>query len=454
MIKCPNCNAELNFDPKEQKITCEYCKTTFNPNSTEIKLNSSEEVNTYEGKSYICSSCGAKLLTFDETAVTFCSFCGSQAMIESKMMQINNPNYIIPFKKTKEECIKSYKKIVSKSLFAPSYLKSDIVVNKFRGIYIPYCVYKLSHDGVISNMGKRYSHRSGDYVYYNDYKITSNLKALYEGMSFDLVSNYYDRFSQAIPYNFQEIEKFNPNYLSGFYADCSDVNNDIYVNDAKKISEYDVGKRLYKIKEYQKYGCMNPKVNFSSIDKKTAMYPVYFLATRTKDNTHVNYAVINGQTGEAVADIPIDFKKYIICSLIVSIPIFLIINWNLVITPKYVCGFSIFIAIICLIIAFSQIKKIDNRENHDDDLGYKKTFNQKKKTYTKTFKYIYKLLLAIIIGVSVLVLNFVHDYFYYGSSIITFILIFLSFRDLVKLHNKLVSSKLPQLQKRGGDEND
>ena len=45
-----------------------------------------EAVSTYEGKSYSCSQCGAQLMTFDETAITFCSYCGSQAMIESKMM--------------------------------------------------------------------------------------------------------------------------------------------------------------------------------------------------------------------------------------------------------------------------------------------------------------------------------------------------------------------------------
>lgn len=454
MIKCPNCNAELNFSAKEQKITCEYCKSTFDAKDLKLKVKKSEEVNTFEGKSYMCSSCGAKLLTFDETAVTFCSYCGSQAMIESKMMKVNKPDYIIPFKKTKEECIKSYKKIISRSLFAPSYLKSDIVINKFRGIYMPYCVYKVSNDGIISNTGKKYSHRSGDYVYYNDYKITSNVKASYEGISFDLRSNFYDQFSEAIPYDFKDAEEFNPNYLSGFYADSSDVDNEIYVKDAKKISEYDAGKKLYKVKEYSKYGCSKPKVNFTDVDKKIAMYPVYFLATRTKDNEHINYAVINGQTGEAVADIPVDFKKYVIFSLIAAIPIFFLINWILVVTPKVVCFFSIIISIISLVISLSQINSIDNRENHSDDLGFKKNINKKKMVHTKRLPYIYKTLLAGIIGILVLLLDFVYDYFYYGASIIIFILIILSFNDLVKLHNKLVSNKLPQLDKRGGDESE
>ena len=52
----------------------------------------------------------------------------------------------------------------------------------------------------------------------------------------------------------------------------------------------------------------------------------------------------------------------------------------------------------------------------------------------------------------VLFINFVSDIYYYGSVIIVLLLIILSFYDLVIEHNILVSTKLPQLEKRGGDE--
>ena len=453
MIKCPNCGAELEFNAKSQLVTCEYCRSTFNPKELNEKVHVSEEIEQFEGRSYLCSQCGASLLTFDETAITFCSYCGSQAMIESKMVKQNNPEYIIPFKKTKEECIASYKKILSKSLFAPSYMKSDIVVSKFRGIYIPYCVYKTSFHGKTSNNGSKYKYRSGDYEYYDDYTVHAYVDADYDGVSYDLLSNFYDKFSHAIPHNFKEAEKFNPNYLTGFYADTSDVNSDVYSSIAKFVTSGDASSHLRKRREFLRYGCTNPKVGLQVEDKKTAMYPMYFLALRTKDNKHVNYAVVNGQTGKAVADIPIDFKKYILFALILTIPIFLLINNFLVVTPKSVCFFSIIIAFVSMIISISQVKSINNRETHQDDLGYiyKNYSNKKETNKTGIFKYIYKPLIAIIIGILVILANFVNDIYYYGASIITFVLIILSFYDLVKEHNLLVSSKLPQLEKRGGD---
>ena len=69
-------------------------------------------------------------------------------------------------------------------------------------------------------------------------------------------------------------------------------------------------------------------------------------------------------------------------------------------------------------------------------------------------KYLFKQVIAIIIGVLVLIINPVHDFYYYGAAIISFIIIIISFYDLVKEHNELVSNILPQLEKRGGDENE
>ena len=51
-------------------------------------------------------------------------------------------------------------------------------------------------------------------------------------------------------------------------------------------------------------------------------------------------------------------------------------------------------------------------------------------------------------------MNFVNDAYYYGAAIISLALVLLSFSDLVKEHNILVTNKLPQLEKRGGDESE
>lgn len=474
MIKCPNCTASLNYDVKKSKVTCEYCGSTFDPKTLKLEVKKAEEVTikkeekktdekkkknevvgTYEGKSYSCSQCGATLLTFDETAITFCSYCGSQAMIEEKMIKRNNPKYIIPFKKTKEECIKNYKRKIKFSLFAPKYMKEEAVVSKFRGIYIPYCVYKASYHGPKTSSGSVYRYSWGDYDYYNDYQVNAYVDSEIDGITFDMISNLYDEFSNAIPHNFKEAEPFNANYLAGFYADTADVESQIYEDNAEKFAIKQSTGLLLKKREFRKYGSKSPIVKYSITEKNTGMFPLYFLAIRDKENKYVNYAIVNGQTGKVVADLPIDFKKYIIISLILSIPIlFIVSQYSILLLPKNMCIFSIIASIISLILSLKQMKGIYRRETKFEDEGYMHKKKEKTPEYEINSKYILKQIIGIAICVIVLILNPVDDLYYYLAAFGALGLAILSFSDLVKKHNLLVSTKLPQLEKRGGDESE
>lgn len=512
MIKCPSCGANLKFKPSTQMLFCEFCRNTIKPEDFKRDAKKARE----EGKLYKCTSCGGELLSFDETAVTFCSYCGQQTMIESQLIEKNNPDFIIPFQKEKEECIDAYKKYVSKAIFAPSSMKSEMTLQKIRGIYMPYAIYHFTHDGTTTNSGRKYSHRSGDYVYYDLYSIDAELKADYNGISYDLLSKFQDRFSQAIPFDYTKAIPYSTNYIAGFYADSLDINQDEYLPKAKAIAEADVVKRLVNNKEMKKYGCSNPNVNLDSKESKIGMFPVYFLSMLDKTGKNISYAVINGQTGKVVADLPVDFKKYILGSLLLTIPFFLLLNSFFVFTPTVVLIIGIFIGIISLGFSYSQLKELEKRENNNGintkavikntDLtnsniitviglilllcsfinlnfmfigfvvffvGRIQTLQSRKYTIKKSkeieetqssnidnkkkipkMKYIIKPILGIIVGIGVLVINFVNDIYYYGAALGILALIICSFYDLVVEHNLLTKNKLPQLEKRGGRENE
>ena len=452
MIKCPSCGANLKWNPSLQKLKCDFCRTEYDAENLKREAKKAKEDKNYitEAKCYKCTSCGAELLSYDETAVTFCSYCGNQSMIESKLIEKNNPEYIIPFKKSQEECIKEYKKTISKSLFVPNYMKEDLVIQKFRGIYMPYAIYHFSHDGNCDNKGKKYNHRSGDYVYYDIYSIKSDVSADYNGISYDLLSIYDDRFSQSIPFDFNEAIPYNTNYIAGFYADTLDVDADTYTSEANKTINEAAKKELKKEKQFLKYGCSNPEINLSLKEKKIGMFPVYFLGVQDKSSKYISYAVINGETGKVAMDLPIDFKKYILGCLILTIPIFLLINSFLVLTPTTVLIIGLVISLISMIISNSQLNELYERKIIPNN--EKKSKKNKMSLSKKIFKYLYKQILSIILGIAIIGINFVDDLYYYGGAVIVFLFIIWSFYDLVKEHNQLSKNKLPQLEKRGGDE--
>lgn len=543
MYECPSCGAGLEFNPKTQMLECKYCNSTFDPKDLE-KLhlkdakgdkgfsvenskdeNGNEKVDVYEAIVYRCTQCGAELITTDETIATFCSYCGSSAVLEKRNETKAAPSYIIPFTKSKEECEQAYKSKLKRAFFAPSDMLKTQQVEKIRGIYMPYWVYSFDKDGEQTNTGSRYSHRIGDYVYYDDYTITTNIKAGCDGVSHDAAANFADNLSEAIaPFSMKEKKDFSPTYLSGFYADSEDVNGEVYREECRQIANEQAANELKKDSTYSKYGC-KPQVSMQPKDTKLGLFPVYFLATRNKAGDRISYAVVNGQTGKVAAEIPIDFKKYLIATLILSVPLFFLLNGFLTLTPTKIIIASIIFNIISLIISSVQLNKVIAREKMIDDKGNvskkgnkndssnvaknKKTVvkrsssstmllafmvfiimfsflpimknvgktglfiimlifvaiciiftfvnNRKQKQYkakmSEKAPKMFKPLIGLLIAVAIFIWNPVSDVYYYGGAIASILMTIWSFSDLIKEINLLTTRKLPQLGRRGGDEN-
>ena len=374
MIKCPGCGAEIEFDPSLQIVKCNYCNNSYrieelkNPELDKVQT-ASYDNDKYSGETYTCSQCGATLMTFDDTAITFCNYCGSQSMLKDKMVVVNNPDFVIPFSKTKDDCIKSYKNRIDSFIFAPEYLKKDSQVDRFRGIYMPYAIFHLYRNGNIAKRGEKYRNRIGDYIFYDQYTISADADISYEGVSFDLVSKFYDNFSTSIPFDYTKAVPFNINYLHGFYADSCDVKDYHYSNVAKGIVAPDISRNMLAHSCFKNYRVRDLSINLIS-ESKTGMFPVYFLATRDKSGERVHYAAVNGQTGKVACDLPIDFFKYIIVSLFVALLIFLLINTTFVLTPIKVSIFTIIMGIVTLAFSYYQAGKINERTYHTSDIGY------------------------------------------------------------------------------------
>ena len=519
MYKCPTCGAGLVFDPKTQKLQCLSCRNQYNPENVEnIKLDTAKEENSmnnqdeYEALSYKCSHCGAELITTDETITTFCSFCRTGTMLDRRVIKKRKPDYVIPFKITKKECESIYVNKIKKSIFAPKNMIDTQEVEKIRGIYMPYWIYSFEKQGSNTANGSKYNHRSGDYVYYDDYSLTTNVDAKCNGITHDATSNFSDRLSESIaPFSVKEKKDFSPAYLSGFYADNEDVDNNIYESENNEIASKHISKKLGKEKEYHKYGA-KPKINLENKSAELALFPVYFLATKNKNGDRISYAVINGQNGKIAADIPIDFKKFGIFSLLLSIPFFLLLNMFFTISMPSLVVLSILFNIISLILLYNQNKKIDDRERQIDDKGarfknkdnIKESKPKKKKNmdllivllsifallivpffillfteYPNLLKYcgygvisiiallmiirsiknpekdisIYKPTCGLLITLLIFCLKPASDIYYYSSAFFSIGMSIWAFYDIVEKYNMITTRKLPQLGKRGGDEN-
>lgn len=369
MVSCPGCGAGMRFDPISQMVKCDHCDTKIVPEDA-AATQFAGETPVYDSTMYTCPQCGAELVSDDDTAATFCSFCGASVMLEGKAVKMVAPSYVIPFKLAKERCAENYKKIIKKALFAPNSMRSEEQISKFRGIYMPYWNYDFHQEGLASIVVNK-SHRRGDYIITDHYAVNADMQADYRGFAFDASSSFSDELSEAIaPFNVRENKKFNPAYLSGFYADTADVQAGVYEGQARAMAAADIEMELLKRPECHGANVENDSQLKDSVrvtNAQVSYFPVWFMANRNKD--YVSYAVINGQTGKVAADIPIDYPKYILGSLILALPIVLVLNLFFTLKPSLILCIAIAFAVISHILSNSQLNILFTREHNLNDRG-------------------------------------------------------------------------------------
>ena len=529
MYTCPNCGGNLKFHIKKQKMVCENCQYEEDPYKVQ-EFHSAEEEQTgeYEATVFRCPHCGGEIISEDTTAATFCSFCGATTVLEPRIVKERKPAYILPFEKTKEECKDAYAKVLKKALFLPDEYKNPDNINKFRGIYMPYWDYQYSLNEPFQFWGIK-SRRRGNYEYTDYYDINCHVDMDYKGVCFDASSSFADHMSEGIaPYAVKNSKEFTPAYLSGFYADTSDVGKDVYEELANERVKEDIARKLERRRTFGKFSVssydMNRLGKKISGSAKLVMLPVWFLAYRNGDR--VSYAAVNGQTGKVSAELPVDRKKYFTASAILSVLIFLLLNWKLTLTPSTLLPIAAILSIVCMIIINVQMTNLIARDTGRDDIGYvsvkmglkrpgrDKTerhalitgsflpffvimflfnifgpfllsrlnssvvvfvmmvpvyffirqitrFSRREvvhKNYFGNWKekipVLFKPVLGIIAIAAVALIHPVRDEWYYISVLFSLLMTVFSFGDIIKYHNKLTSRKLPQFNRRGGDENE
>ena len=174
------------------------------------------------------------------------------------------------------------------------------------------------------------------------------------------------------------------------------------------------------------------------------------------------YATVNGQTGKVVTDLPIDTKKYLLGSLLLALPIFIILNLFFTIVPSTLLIISAILSVIAMIFLKYELSRIKKRESGELDRGsvFKKkqtaaAQNSKKKQSTETKKSagFATALVALVISLLILLLNPVSDVYYYAGVIFSAAALLITIKDIIYYYNIMATRRLPQFDRTGGDDN-
>ncbi len=353
---CPNCYADLKFNPGSQNFTCEYCKSSFT--EAEVReyqrkvMEQEQEYKQYEDqippeqqvsdeeqkardqfneetKLYSCPSCGAEIMCDANTAAAFCYYCHNPVILKGRVDGMYKPSMVLPFAFDRDTAVDHYMKWAKKKWFIPRDLLGSGQVDKLTGLYVPFWVADADTSTLLEAIGENVrSWTSGGYRYTETsrYRVIREASIRYDGVPADGSQKIEDLLMEAIePFDYSKAKPFNMAYLSGFYADKYDVDKEQVLPRIQQRMYTNNGSILEATTHYTHLKHKRQSDRTDTLSWHYMLLPVWFMTYNYKGKLW-EYAV-NGQSGKVAGELPLDKGKLaLFCSIIgilVAILIFL-----------------------------------------------------------------------------------------------------------------------------------
>ena len=314
--KCRGCGAPLAFDPESGRLKCDFCGGSFDPEEYELQEQSGEAAGQWgvaEGmKSYVCPSCGAELICDDSTAATSCPYCGNNAVMPGQFSGTQKPEFILPFKVTKNQAMAALKAHYKGKFLLPKAFKRENHVQKIQGVYVPFWLFDRDASGEAKyEATNSRRHREGDYMITETehYQVSRAGNISFRKIPVDASSKMPDGYMDSIePYHYEELKDFSPSYMPGYLADKYDVDRKAATSRADLRCENSLESALRNtITGYDNVNQVEKNIQVKPRQAHYAMLPVWLLSTKWRDKIYL--FAINGQTGKLVGDLPEDKAK-------------------------------------------------------------------------------------------------------------------------------------------------
>ena len=321
--KCPSCGAAIHFKPELGKFKCDYCDSEFTAEQLKDMDKLSKEEDNYSNYvNYNCPDCGAEIITDDNTAATFCVYCGNTSIIKNRLSGEFAPSKIIPFKVEKKKAIEAFKNLRKGRPLTPKLFTNEKNIEKIQGVYIPFWLYDVNVSGTIEAKATKVSSwTSGDthYTKTDYYKVIRSGEMSYNKVPVDGSTRFNNDMMNSIePFDYGKLIDYNHAYLSGFLAEKYDVSSDDAFNDAKtRTLNSTRDEMLSSMIGYSSKNITSNNLDSSINNKEYVLLPVWMVNVKYNGNYYL--FAMNGESGKFIGNIPLDKKKAFIFTIIIFV---------------------------------------------------------------------------------------------------------------------------------------
>ncbi|MBO4324934.1 MAG: hypothetical protein J5845_06025 [Lachnospiraceae bacterium] len=351
MLKCPKCSGMLIYDIATEGMRCSSCGRLYPDEELSglkreayiqrkvgnlmIEVDGNEGLIPAEDRGipvtlYGCPACGRQMIADRGQTIIGCSFCGSRKELIPQDSAIHIPKRIIPFAVTEEECRKRYNSYIRTRIYRPFNVVQQEKNGGFRPIYMPFRSYDFEREGRFAFSGKTRERGEPGTIIVTRYLVHGKMRGRLTDISVPANEVMSNRVATRIlPFKEDEAIPFDERFLQGYCACPETIDDRETVRIAKKLeteivlaqakeSFHDIGL----IPETARKQLLGQEKAGAEPKEEVRLYPVW--AMPFKLGKRVSYAMVNGQTGEAAADVPVSRTKLFTYTAVTAIPLFML----------------------------------------------------------------------------------------------------------------------------------
>ena len=354
--QCPACTGPLHYSAKSGKLACDYCGSSFDVAEIEA-LYARKEAEAAAAKQaadakaeaaqaakdeaaeaaaasggwdtsdlsrdwgaeadglrvYSCPSCGAELICDQSTAATACPYCGNPAIVPGQFSGALRPDYILPFRLSKDDAVQALRAHYKGKPFLPRSFTSANHIEQIQGVYVPFWLFDGGAEGEVDyKAANSRTYRDDDYevTETDHYDVHRGGSIAFEKIPVDASSKMPDDHMDSIePFDYAQLRPFSTAYLPGYLADKYDVTIDDSRDRADTRCRETLAQALRDT--VTGYGaCVTEREDIALRRGKVhyALLPVWMLSTKWRGQDFL--FAMNGQTGKLVGDLPTDRGRF------------------------------------------------------------------------------------------------------------------------------------------------
>lgn len=336
--QCPACTGPLHYVGSSDKLECDYCGASYDVSEIEALYAEKEKKAEQRGehssaqgewdasginsdwgtdasgmKAYSCPSCGAELICDASTAATSCPYCGNPTIVPGQFSGALKPDYVIPFKLSKEDAIDALKRHYSGKPFLPKPFVSGNHIQEIQGVYVPFWLF----DGTASGDASYEATRSrvlndGDYevTQIDHFRVYRAGSVEFEKVPVNASGKMSDDYMDSIePYDYGGLKPFSPAYLPGFMADKFDMTVEQCRSRADIRCQNTLETALRStVDQYSTCVRVGGNTELHRGKIHYALMPVWILNTKWNGKNYM--FAVNGQTGRLAGDLPMSWGRF------------------------------------------------------------------------------------------------------------------------------------------------